>query len=139
MTFLKALIHFILVGFFLLTFIYLSFFGLIARKADLLKNKECEIEIFAGATVPLDADIPTESCSEKVWRNSIFWAIFVFVLTCCVWIPFVSFGAFIWQKAYARHFQQRRLVAIIFIFLASLIPSMITAVILFYEFSFEQI
>ena len=134
MTFLKALVHFIIVGFVLLAFIYTSFFGLVSLQANSVENKLCERDIAFGATVSLDAEAPTEPCSRQIWRAAIFWAAGVFFLSLGFWIPFVLLGASVWQKSYLRHFQQRRTFAILFIFLASLIPSFLTTVILFYKF-----
>jgi hypothetical protein len=138
MSFFKALSRFIFASLLFLSFIYLSYFGLVARKANLFADKQCEIEIFAGATVPLDADIPTESCSRPIWKNGIIWGIFVFFLSIFVWIAFDLLGALMWKHYYSRYFRQHRTASIAFIFFFSLLPSTITFVLLVYNFTFAK-
>jgi hypothetical protein len=138
-TFLKAVWLFLLAGFIFLSLIYISYFSIIAKKAELYRGKECEIEIFAGATVPSDAEIPTESCSEQFWKKNIFWAIFALFLSAFYWIPFILGGAVLWRNVNNRYFLQRPTLGLLMILLSSLIPSLITSWILFFRFSFNYL
>lgn len=138
MTFPKSLLRFMIVGLVLMTLIYVSFFALVSRQADLFGTKSCDRETSFWEIPPEDKEFYYEPCRDQIWRKNVRWSFAVFILSLFYWLPFMLLGASVWQKAFLRYFQQRRTVGIIFIFLASLLPSMITIALLFYKFSFAQ-